>query len=237
MALHGIADPPPLVVVSASGNLPAHVALDAPATSTVVVTTERGADTVRKAHPLVSALVVDGKGDFDGAAVIDAITGAFGAGLILCEGGPSLFGRLLASRSVQELFLTVSPKIAGREHDQPRPGIVDDWAAGPGRAAVRGACVAAPVRGSRLPAIHPRTLSGEPCGPCRRAGLRPRCRSRLHLAPRDRATRDWFGGTGWRHRGRSGSGAWPQSSTSATPACRYSSVFSDGEPSLPARSR
>jgi riboflavin biosynthesis pyrimidine reductase len=131
VALHGIAEPPPLVVVSGSGDLPAHVALDQPATSTAAVTTERGAGRVRKAHPLVSTLVVDGNGEMDGAAVIHAVTGAFGAGLILCEGGPSLFGRLLASRSVQELFLTVSPNIAGREHDQVRPGIVSDWAAGP----------------------------------------------------------------------------------------------------------
>ena len=131
VALHGVAEPPPLVIVSGSGNLPAHVALDAPATSTAVVTTERGAGRVRKAHPLVSALVVEGNGEMDGAAVIKAVTDAFGAGVMLCEGGPSLFGRLLASRSVQELFLTVSPQIAGRQHNEARPGIVSDWAADP----------------------------------------------------------------------------------------------------------
>ena len=131
VATHGIAEPPPLVVVSGSGNLPAHVALDAPATSTAVVTTERGAARIRKAHPLVSALVVDGNGEIDGAAIVAAVDGAFGPGLILCEGGPSLFGRLLASRSVQELFLTVSPRIAGRQDNQARPGIVSNWAAGP----------------------------------------------------------------------------------------------------------
>lgn len=129
--LHGLAEPPPLVVVSGSGDLPAHVALDEPATSTAVVTTAQGAGKVRKAHPLVSVIEVDGNGEIDGAAVIDAVTGAFGAGVFLCEGGPSLFGQLLAGGSVQELFLTVSPKIAGREHDQARPGIVSGWAAGP----------------------------------------------------------------------------------------------------------
>ncbi len=129
VAVHGIAEPAPLVVVSGSGDLPAHVALDEPATSTAVVTTERGAERVRKAHPLVSTIVVDGNGEIDGAALIDAVAGAFGPGLVLCEGGPSLFGRLLASRSVQELFLTVSPEIAGRQHNEARPGIVSDWAA------------------------------------------------------------------------------------------------------------
>jgi riboflavin biosynthesis pyrimidine reductase len=34
--------------------------------------------------------------------------------VILSEGGPTLFGQLLASRLVDELFLTVSPLLAGR---------------------------------------------------------------------------------------------------------------------------
>jgi riboflavin biosynthesis pyrimidine reductase len=127
-ASHGTAEPAPLVVVSGSGDLPAHVALDEPATSTAVVTTAKG---VRKAHPLVSVIEVDAVDEVDGAALLEALTGVFGAGLVLCEGGPWLFGRLLASHSVQELFLTVSPKIAGREHDEARPGIVSGWAAPP----------------------------------------------------------------------------------------------------------
>ncbi len=131
VAMHGVAEPAPLVVVSGSGRLPAHVALDEPATSTAVVTTPDGAGKVRKSHPLVSVIVVDGSGEMSGTAVIEAVTGAFGAGLVLCEGGPSLFGQLLAGGSVHELFLTVSPKIAGRDHDEARPGVVAGWAAAP----------------------------------------------------------------------------------------------------------
>jgi riboflavin biosynthesis pyrimidine reductase len=129
---HGSPEPPSLVVVSASGDLPAHVALDHPGTRTAVLTTASGAANVRGAHPLVEvieAAAVDGQ--IDGADVARAVSGAFGPGLLLCEGGPSLFGHLLAARAVQELFLTVSPRIAGREHNQPRPGIVDAWAADP----------------------------------------------------------------------------------------------------------
>ncbi len=40
--LHGRSEPAPLVVVTASGDLPAHVALDQPATRTVVLTTPSG---------------------------------------------------------------------------------------------------------------------------------------------------------------------------------------------------
>jgi riboflavin biosynthesis pyrimidine reductase len=128
---HGSPEPAPLVVVSASGDLPAHVALDQPATSTAVLTSASGAANVRRAHPLVQVIEAGTPGLIDGADVIAAVSSAFGSGLVLCEGGPSLFGSLLAARAVQELFLTVSPRIAGREHDQPRLGIVNAWAADP----------------------------------------------------------------------------------------------------------
>lgn len=128
---HGTPEPAPLVVVSGSGDLPAHVALDHPATSTVVLTSASGVARVRGAHPLVQVIEVSTAGAIDGAAIISAVSSAFGPGLILCEGGPSLFGSLLAAGAVQELFLTVSPRVAGRDHHQARLGIVNTWAANP----------------------------------------------------------------------------------------------------------
>jgi riboflavin biosynthesis pyrimidine reductase len=132
-ARHGSPDPPPLVVVSASGDLPAHVALDHPATRTAILTSTAGAARVRRAHPAVEVIEVAAAVDgwFEGATIITALSGVLGPGLLLCEGGPSLFARLLGAGAVHELFLTVSPRIAGREHDQARPGIVDGWAADP----------------------------------------------------------------------------------------------------------
>ena len=130
-ARHGSPDPPPLVVVSGSGDLPEHVALDHPATRTAILTSRSGAAHVRRAHPAVEVIDMAADGEIDGVAVARAVSGVFGPGLLLCEGGPSLFARLLGARAVHELFLTVSPRIAGREHDQARPGIVDGWAADP----------------------------------------------------------------------------------------------------------
>src|SRR5579859_5776328 len=52
----GAAEPPPLVVVTSSGDLPAHVAIDQPATSVLIVTTARGASRVRRVHPLTSVI-------------------------------------------------------------------------------------------------------------------------------------------------------------------------------------
>jgi riboflavin biosynthesis pyrimidine reductase len=127
----GAAEPPPLIVVSSSGDLPAHVALDQPATSVMVVTSAQGASRVRRAHPLTSVIEAGEGSELSGTAVVAAVTRALGPGLLLCEGGPSLFGRLLADQVVNELFLTISPRIAGRDHDEPRAGVVGGWAAPP----------------------------------------------------------------------------------------------------------
>ena len=43
---------------------------------------------------------------------------------ILCEGGPNTFGELLRQRLVDELFLTVSPVLAGRDQGGDRLGLV-----------------------------------------------------------------------------------------------------------------
>jgi riboflavin biosynthesis pyrimidine reductase len=48
---------------------------------------------------------------------------ARGCGTVLTEGGPRLLGQLVADRLLNELFLTISPVLAGRE-DTTRPGLV-----------------------------------------------------------------------------------------------------------------
>lgn len=65
---------------------------------------------------------------------IDAVAAATGARLILSEAGPTLFGRMLQERVVDELFLTVAPHIAGRSEDRPGIGLVDPVAFEPDRA-------------------------------------------------------------------------------------------------------
>ncbi len=127
----GAREPAPLVVVSASGDLPAHVALDRPATSVAVVTSAHGAARIRAEHPRVTVIEAGEAEAISGSGIVAAVTSALGPGLLLCEGGPSLFGRLLAKRAVHELFLTVSPLVAGRDDDHPRTGVVDGWAAAP----------------------------------------------------------------------------------------------------------
>lgn len=48
-----------------------------------------------------------------------------GFGLVVSEGGPTLFGRLLAAGAVDDLFLTVAPQLAGRSEVPGRLGLVE----------------------------------------------------------------------------------------------------------------
>ena len=45
--------------------------------------------------------------------------------MLLHEGGPTLFGQFLEAEAVDELFLTLSPQIAGRNSEAIRPGLVE----------------------------------------------------------------------------------------------------------------
>jgi len=110
---------PALAVVTASGRIdPAHPALQREA---VIITTKKGAE----AFNGDTETVVLGEGDdLDTSAVVDALR-ARGHRLILTEGGPTLLGDLLRSGLVDELFLTVSPRVAGRSAKDERLGLVE----------------------------------------------------------------------------------------------------------------
>jgi riboflavin biosynthesis pyrimidine reductase len=70
-------------------------------------------------------LVVLGDGDeVDLRSAIDALR-ARGYRDILCEAGPTTFGELLADGLVDELFLTLSPVLAGRIPARPRLSLVE----------------------------------------------------------------------------------------------------------------
>jgi riboflavin biosynthesis pyrimidine reductase len=103
----------PLVVVVTTGASldPAHPVLESGA---LVLTTERGAPGLRAAVPGATEVVAVNDGDtVDLARAIDLLRDR-GCPVVLTEAGPSLFGSLVASQLVDELFLTVSPVLAGR---------------------------------------------------------------------------------------------------------------------------
>jgi riboflavin biosynthesis pyrimidine reductase len=88
----------------------------------VVLTTARGAAKLEGAVPNVIAV---NDGDLvDLRAALELLRGR-GHSLVLSEAGPTTFGELLAQGLVDELFLTVSPVLAGRLASRRRLGLVE----------------------------------------------------------------------------------------------------------------
>ena len=103
---------PLLVVVTTGASLdPAHPVLESGA---LVLTTEAAAADLREALPEAAEVVaVTDAAKVDLATALDMLRGR-GCSVILTEAGPSMFGSFVASGLVDELFLTVSPVLAGR---------------------------------------------------------------------------------------------------------------------------
>ena len=62
--------------------------------------------------------------------IVDAVRSR-GHRTVLCEGGPTVIGWLLRERLLDELFLTLSPRLAGREPGVARSGLVEGYALPP----------------------------------------------------------------------------------------------------------
>lgn len=121
---------PLLVIVSGSGRLELERAIfRTPAMRTVVVTTSAGRDelTRRGARALGSVEIHalnSSRGSIAPQAIMQLLQSQFGVKTLLHEGGPALFGQFLAAEAVDELFLTLSPQIAGRDGNVTRPAVV-----------------------------------------------------------------------------------------------------------------
>jgi riboflavin biosynthesis pyrimidine reductase len=106
----GKSEHPAVAIVTAGGSFdPGHPVLEAGA---IVLTTERAA--ARLVVPPASEVVTVNDGDWVEPAAAVAALRERGHEWILSEGGPTLFTSLVAAGLVDELFLTVSPLLAGR---------------------------------------------------------------------------------------------------------------------------
>jgi riboflavin biosynthesis pyrimidine reductase len=109
----GQAPVPPIAVVSRSLDLD----LDAPVFTsgearTLVVTTQASDPATRARAADVADVVVAGESTLDPAAALRCLRER-GHGVVLCEGGGQLNAELLAAGLLDELCLTVSPRIGG----------------------------------------------------------------------------------------------------------------------------
>ena len=121
---------PLLVVVSGSGKLELDRAIfRTAAMRTVVLTTSVGRDELtRRGATNLSSVEIHAVNSINGsitpAAILQLLRSNFRVQTLLHEGGPTLFGQFLASEAVDELFLTLSPQIAGRKDGAIRPALV-----------------------------------------------------------------------------------------------------------------
>ncbi|MEA2579949.1 MAG: hypothetical protein QOE83_841 [Actinomycetota bacterium] len=119
----GRSGPPQLVVLTTRGELdPHHPAFEAGA---LILTTESGAKKLVDSVPSASTVVaLSGGHDLDLVDVMARVR-SDGHELVLAEGGPTVIGGLLKRGLLDEIFLTISPILAGRGEDRDRPGLVE----------------------------------------------------------------------------------------------------------------
>ena len=121
----GLRSQPAVVIVTATGDLdPEHPALARPASPTTVVGPRAAISQLRRRR-LSPEIVLQALPERDGEVDLGAAITEFGGRVALYEGGPRLFGALLASGLVDELFVTVAPQLVGRSTADDRLGLVE----------------------------------------------------------------------------------------------------------------
>jgi riboflavin biosynthesis pyrimidine reductase len=122
--LRGRPDRPQIAILSGKGSIdPAHPVLES---DPVVLTSERGLARLARLLPSTSEIVSLGEGPrIDPVAVVNALHER-GHRLILSEAGPHTFGDLVGAGVVDELFLTISPLLAGDAGHDSRLRLVEE---------------------------------------------------------------------------------------------------------------
>jgi riboflavin biosynthesis pyrimidine reductase len=120
--------PPMCVVVSAGGTLdlalPVFTAGKAPV---AIITTAIGEKEIRKESvpPAVQVIPAGDRETLTIGEILDALLRLLpGGNIFLVEGGPHLIGQFFDQGELDELFLTLSPRIAGRDSHSQRLGLV-----------------------------------------------------------------------------------------------------------------
>jgi riboflavin biosynthesis pyrimidine reductase len=118
------------VFLSQTGELPAEAAVfHRPELEVVVVTTSAGAARARETGAAVLELGVE-VGDLP--VLVETLRARFEVRMLLCEGGPRVYGSILAAAIACDEFLTLSPLVLGDgDGGAPRPSLVEGVRFGP----------------------------------------------------------------------------------------------------------
>jgi riboflavin biosynthesis pyrimidine reductase len=113
------------VIVTSSGDLnPGFAILDQSHVPVHVLTTAKGAAKIGASLRHVGRTVVADGETIRATDILRSLTYLGVGRLVLLESGPQLMGQFIAERAVDELFLTLSPQVAGRDDNSNRPGLV-----------------------------------------------------------------------------------------------------------------
>lgn len=122
---------PLLIIVSAGGELPSDAwALRGTIQPVLIATTARGAERARALlgdRTGVDYHIADNDHQVDMSALFGELRHTYGVSSLLSEGGPRLYGSLIAERLIDETFLTISPIVIGNRPlpAGPRPSLVE----------------------------------------------------------------------------------------------------------------
>ncbi|HEX2267878.1 MAG TPA: dihydrofolate reductase family protein [Actinomycetota bacterium] len=116
---------PQLVLLTRKGDVdPSLPAFEAGA---LIVTTDQAASRLRSSLPPASRAIGLPEAELSVSTVLHIVR-AEGHQTILTEGGPTVLGGFLKERVLDELFLTLSPRIAGHKRGDERLSLVENFA-------------------------------------------------------------------------------------------------------------
>jgi riboflavin-specific deaminase-like protein len=110
-AAAGLSPEPLACIITRSGNLPTDIPLFADAGARIVVFTPHELDTSHMGAD-VDVVHLD-EGELTLTTMVRRLRADYDVRALLCEGGPTLFGALLQEHLVDELFLSLEPKLVG----------------------------------------------------------------------------------------------------------------------------
>lgn len=121
----GLSPRPLVVIVTGTGEVDVGAPVFVDGGPVVIATTPAGAARLGRTPPNVQVRELGADESLRSADLVRLAAGESGGERILTEGGPSLFGSFLKERTIDELFLTIAPQIAGRSPEARRTGLVE----------------------------------------------------------------------------------------------------------------